>query len=1676
MTQVPGYEILEEIGRGATSVVYRAKNAGRLVALKVMAPRGGTPDVETALRFRREAVALARVQDPGVVKVIEAGEAEGRSFVSMELIGGGPLRARLEVGALAHPEVLRITKALASALAEVHRHGLVHRDLKPDNILLDEHGLPHLIDFGLAVAAAGEKGDAIAGTLLYCSPEQTHALKRQIDGRSDLYSLGVIVFECLTGKRPFDSPDAGRLIQLHVSTPAPHARDLNPAISPVLSAIVDKLLAKDPDDRYQSAEGLLADLDQLTALEDALAKGTLTLGTRDRPSRPEAVRLVGRDRELQRLKTAWEQTLQRRGAVLLVEGEAGLGKSRLCFELQKTARAGNGLVLTSKCRAAEQIPYAPLREAIDEHVVRLLRADEAVRAKGLAELRRASGEQTALLKRLSPALAQALGPAPDVPAADPNVEQDRFFGAFAMFLEALAAEAGSLLFVVDDVQWVDGGSLRILERVAGRTSTAPLLVLASARNDADSRAAREGFVSGLAIAAEHRLVLEPLDDDAVAELIAEHLGGHHVSPDFSARLGALAHGNPLAVGEYVRRMLDDGKIRPAAGEWVIEAKDLNELKLPSDVLGLLIGRIESLSASTRPVLTAAAVMGHGFHRKALLRVLGAQAEGNALAEAVRASLIEQTDDDAFAFVHDRIREALLAAADPALLKDLHQRTAEDLKAHDPGNVFAIARHLSLGHPDKNPQAVFEANFAAGGTALQSYSNGEAYEFLSKAQAAALKAGIPAPQRMPLTTTLGIAAMLTGQYDEANRLLSEAIAGTQEPLARAGNVMMLCFAKAGNGRTGEAWDDLQRALEGLNAGLPKDPAELQASYTALRQQIREREQTGRDFGTAHGPDAAFHGTLAALYDLGQFLASLTLRPEVIRHLAARQTDHALYLGNTEALSRAYSNLALGVAVIYEKAESYALSAKAQQIAEQLGDRAALVRAKGNQAVSQAFIGDLIDSEATFEKSLGDIEKWLGEFMYTIYLGSLIWNRYGRGYHRESSTRLVNALPRYDRAHNLTFSALQRIELFASFAVLGDTTQALRWQKEAYEVAKPYIKPEGISEPYLRGCLAIYSAFAYFELNDLEKAEACVEDFRALGASDYYFAGCYVTAAYLRLEQHRRAKAADRPAAWKKLEQAVLELAAPAWATPVYTCHLHAVRAAMATEKEAWDDADNELAQAERLAQQVASEWGRFEAARGRARLRRAQKQEERALEHAQEALTLAARHGWVGRARRVREEFGLSATTVEGSLASANFATITEGSRGISRRLLDALLELSATSSVMDPGLHAATALDKMLGLLAGQRAFLFLKNPRSGALELKAGRDDAQHDLKELSGYSSTVVDRVFRTGEALIVTGTEEGALLGSESAVAHDLRSIMAAPLRVRDALQGVVYLDSKIAKGLFTEEDFQILTPLASQMAVSIQTAQAARAEAERREMAKELELTATVQALLLPKERSFTAPRRELAGVYCPAAQCSGDWFWWEQQGNGDLLVFLGDVTGHGAASAMVTTAIATAYKAQRKHDPSGDPDALLRYLNAQLFDLAKGRYSMTFSATRITEHGELSIWFAGSPPALLADGGPSPRALSAKSSALGSAEFSPGVVKQQLQPNQRLLLFTDGLVELEAGGGRQLGLRGLSKLLKSCEGLPCSEAAKRLLSSATEGMAGQSAADDITFLLIDYGRV
>src|SRR5256886_685842 len=548
-----------------------------------------------------------------------------RMTLVLEDPGGAPLD-RLLGRPLDISQFLRIAIPLAGALRRVHERGLIHKDIKPANILMDAAGGGvWLTGFGIASRLPREHQapalpEVIAGTLAYMAPEQTGRMNRSVDSRSDLYALGVTFYEMLTGQLPFPAADPMKWVHCHIARQPMPPNERVGGVPATLSAIVMKLLAKTAEARYQTAAGVEADLRRCLAEWEATGRiETFALGAHDASDRlliPE--KLYGREREIGALIAVFNRVVDHGTTELvLVSGYSGIGKSSVVHELHKALVPPRGLFASGKFdQYKRDIPYATLGQAFQSLVRSLLTQSEEELGRWRASLMDALGPNGQLMVNLVPELELVIGRQPLVPDLPPQDAQNRFQMVFRRFLGVFARREHPLALFLDDLQWLDAATLDLLGHLVTHPDVRHLLLVGAYRDNEVSpahpllrtlKAVRS--VDGRV----HEIVLEPLELDDVGRLVADAL---HCKPELARPLAELVQektgGNPFFAIQFFIALADEGLLAfdPVTSEWQWNIDRIRAKSYADNVVDLMAGKLERLFANTQEALKQLACLGH----------------------------------------------------------------------------------------------------------------------------------------------------------------------------------------------------------------------------------------------------------------------------------------------------------------------------------------------------------------------------------------------------------------------------------------------------------------------------------------------------------------------------------------------------------------------------------------------------------------------------------------------------------------------------------------------------------------------------------------------------------------------------------------------------------------------------------------------------------------------------------------------------------------------------------------------------------------------------------------------------------------------------------------------------------------------------------------------------------
>ncbi|WP_448281053.1 trifunctional serine/threonine-protein kinase/ATP-binding protein/sensor histidine kinase [Phormidesmis priestleyi] len=709
MVQLNGYQIFEPIYKGKKTLVYRGQRTSdqKPVILKLL--RNKYPDFQEVSQFRNQYTISQALKLPGIVQTYSLERYQNSYALVMEDFGGVSLKATaFSASEESLIEFLLMAIALSAILNQLHYHRVIHKDIKPANILIHPTTRQvKLIDFSIASLLPREtqtltNPNVLEGTLAYLSPEQTGRMNRGIDYRTDFYSLGVTFYELLTQQLPFVTHDPIELVYCHIAkAPAP-AHKLNPEIPQGLSHILSKLMAKNAEDRYQSALGLKYDLEIcLTQLQKTGRIETFDLGTRDFCDRfliPE--KLYGRQAEVETLLAACDRVAQGDTELLLVAGFSGIGKTAIVQEVHKSIVRRRGYFIKGKFDQFQRnVPFFAFVQAFRDLIGQLLTESQTQVEEWKTKILEAVGENGQVIIEVIPEAELLIGQQPAIDKLEPGAAQNLFHLVFQKFISIFPSVAHPLVLFVDDLQWADLASLQLIQRLMTQTEAHHLLLLGAYRDNEVTPThplmlmVDEVSKARLPLSI---LTLNPLSQADLSRLVSDTLNcREEAASPLTQLIFAKTKGNPFFSTQFLKALHEDGVITFdfGAGAWRWDLTKVRSLSLTNDVVEFMAMQLQRLPNSTQNALKLASCIGNEFDLATLAIVCEASPTKLAatLWEALQEGLIvrlktgfsEHEDHRSYRFLHDRVRQAAYFLISPDQKSLTHLKIGRLLSNNSP---------------------------------------------------------------------------------------------------------------------------------------------------------------------------------------------------------------------------------------------------------------------------------------------------------------------------------------------------------------------------------------------------------------------------------------------------------------------------------------------------------------------------------------------------------------------------------------------------------------------------------------------------------------------------------------------------------------------------------------------------------------------------------------------------------------------------------------------------------------------------------------------------------------------------------------------------------------------------------------------------------------------------------
>lgn len=1575
---IPNYQVVRVLGEGHNAVVYHGYRQNdpdqQPLTLKVF--KNIYPSPGQQARFRRELHLLQELDSPYLVQSIGL-EEQGGLFLLVSRYHDNlySLRDWLDRHPFSVDAFLKIALHLARVLEDIHGQGVIHGDLKPSNILVDDTlDTIKLIDFGMSRIFQRQLThftEGVAGTLSYISPEQTGRTNKPVDYRSDFYSLGVTFFQVATGRLPFEHKDRLSLIHAHLAIEPPRAAALNSDLPAPLSELISRLMAKNPADRYQEASAIRADLEHCQAEWQAAGQiAPFSLGAADQQTRFEiSQKLYGRDPELERLQTILDEVGQGAPRLVLIAGSAGIGKTTLVQALQPAIVAIRGLFIADKYDPYQRnIPYSALGRSLRTFLRHLLRESASVLQEWRDAIQAAIGTHGRVITDIVPELEHLLGPQPPVPDLPPEESQQRFRMTFSQFLRACGNERQPLILFLDDLQWADDSSLDFLQTFLTDAQSTYLVVLGSYRdNEVGPDHRLQQLITQLDSAGHtpYQIELTPLDLASVRQLLLDTFrhgqdGRYDRSTAFDTLAGLLhrkSDANPFFLTTLLHTLYDTGLIsRDAQTGWTWDTAAIQASHLSDDVVELLIQRLDRLPETTLTLLKQGACLGNTFllSTLSLISDLGLDELYPHLEPAMQEDLIRE-EGDIVRFVHDRVREAVYRLLDEAEQIGQHWHIGQTMLAHYDEQtleerLFTVMNQLNQGHSlvtDPALQArLVELNYRAGLKARASIAFDASLSYLQISRdllpAGSWQANYG--QTYKVWYELLIAHMLRFNREAAEAAADAILANAQSLLDRARCYRQLVLMHAWRGDFQQAVAVGNQMLDLYGQAIPTDPDDVRQALGAEMKYLGEHltgPQVIADLPEMEDAEALVQ--MEIRYELTPTLYRISPQLLVLNNF--RTIRLALEKGCHPSLSIAFGGS--GAAMIALGQLDRALFFN--NIAAVLWDRYP-------NAFETAF--GIVGPTWTSAILLPDLESIRRQNQRGQTLCKNVGNifHWGTTYTIDGLTELVDGR---NLAEALARAEEARDNFFKRY-------QGNRWGKLLVNTIEGYFKPmagleatdlatmeqEALEAQLLYNVfhVRIFAGMVSYTLGHYAAALDYLSRAQEYAASNPTGLINTVWQIYHALTLLALAQETPNDDTITQAEELLVKVDALAGFSRTFVPYTAFIRAelAYARHESTWHsgyfaaidqavEANYTLLQAiihERLASHLLAAG--YRAGRG----------------HVEEALFLFEQIGATAKVRQLQESYALylrqpsdrelvsSTSSSRDSSKSSSSSSNDSQTGSLLHQDLDtyAILKASqAISSEIDLDRLLSTIM-RTIGEVSGAESVYLITEEQGQRMiqaRMVAGVTEPGEPIlvKDSKLVSEGIVRYVHRTGQTLLLDDAcNVGEFTDDADIQARRVRSVLCHPIQEQNRLIGIIYLENNLSSHAFTPGRVEVVRLLASQAAISITNAQAIVARTEQERVQRELDIAYDVQRRMLPA-KTPSHPNFDIVAISHPARRVSGDFYGFHQRPNGELVAGVGDVSGKGMPAALLMGAAVVAMTGAIEADLS--PAEALKRINRVL---------------------------------------------------------------------------------------------------------------------------------------------
>lgn len=1663
------YTLDKLLGSGRVGKVYLAtdQHKNKEVAVKILTQSLSSEREQTL--FKREFLSIKNLNHPGVVKVFEQGE----NFFTMEYVKGSSLDVLKEYE---FSQIFDACTEITKILDYIHKQGVIHRDLKPDNIKIDKKLAPKILDFGFATYDSAQNfldpQSDIMGTLDYMAPEMIKGF--QIDTRADLYSLGVLFYELVTGQVPFKSDDIITTVLKQVETTAVLPSKINPKIVDGFEKIIMKLIEKSPAKRFQSAEELLASMLRLAGKSEIqdikIERGKHLLGS---------PKFCGREDELKHLSLGFSKALKGRGYFVAISGESGIGKTALLKHFQAQIAEGTISVFVD-CANDHAMEYPIFAQAITHILEHFKRETPSI----LSEILDRWGN---VLWSLNPQLFEQdsyfshVKPEKSLPT---NIVEEKIC---EFFIEISKYHFLSLF--IDNIHNLNEQNCQLLLKFVQKTQNISLFICCAYSSILqDIHNPLNKFISSLQWKKFcQQLELAPLNKEDVKTLFTSMVNNQYIAPTILDKLFEVSRGIPILLEDSIHKIADDGLIYQKGGSWVINIDDLRKIKRPNLLEESLLEKYNTLDDKKLQIIQLATIAGHPLSQELMTQILHVDELDKQLQQLTTTGFIVERNNQ-YVIGSQKLAKKIYSKIPVVKKRNLHSKIAAYLIQQEPKNIENLAYHYTQA--SQNDKAFYYL-IKSGDLCKKQYLHSAALNYYH--QAIQLGHKTTAQQQVELLVKLGNIHLACGQYKESLSVFEKALSiVTQHKLEKNYAIDKgIGDAAFKNGLFDKAIHHYKYLLSHLRNQGQKIAEELltmasiyivMGSYTESEKLLAESLELAKSEKNIE-LQASIYSSFASIHFIkGQIPNAMNYYLMAFKILHSSE-NLPLKAKVAEGIAHAYIRKG-------QTDLAYRYLEEASYISNMVGDRERFIMVKIN-------LGKLFELRGQFSRALKIYKECLNfaeESQVKIAEGYVLLEL---SYAMNILEKNNDALQFIQRAIKIFDELKIQSAAATAYKILGQTYTALGRMTEAQEVFKiseaSFISLDmkwALADVYLSLSETLADSEANKMLNKALKISKKHDD-DMIAAKIHTRYGIFCTKI-----GHNQEALEHFVSATVLLERVTnkLELAKTYFEYGKALLHFEQegekgfVKVAinqLEKARELYADIAPLQNKANLLIKQCKRETPVVDHKKNLAAKLRNFGQEISSLEREykkqiqdlQQQLETSKDMGqeYVDEIHKKLQEIQQHFDEKLQDLTSKNAMLINQVQElKAERESLLTLQKVSTTiNSVLDSKKLFDLIMDMVIRELKAERGFVVLKDGEN--LNFKAARNIDEKELSTSeSNLSTSIVQKVIKTGEPVLTSDAQADGRFQSQSIVDLKLRSILCVPFNIKDKTIGAVYVDNRLVSGLFTEHDLDFLISFSHQAAIALENAFLYEELREKERIEQEISIAAKIQSGLLPK----TLPNINGIDVYgkmIPARQVGGDYYDFISDTKNDALsIVIGDVSGKGVPAGLVMVMA----RLTLHHFFIGrklSTKEILLETNRILKDNTEPFIFMSMLLVHWDNKNQKLVYTgAGHENLIIVKNDSPPTATPAGGVVLGVKDNIDDFLEEKeldLSPGDKVIFYTDGVTDAMSPTGDMLEMDGLLEIINNHRNKKPREMVYGILDDLEVFMKDQEQHDDITLTVL-----